>query len=175
MQSLYDAVYDWLIKVHPGLKWIRAEQTTIPPTPENENFGIFRIISNVRQGYDSAHMQYLQLEDKFDETVYSVRDITLSLDVFSVDNSAEDILNKALVSLVSQEIKDIFYRAGFGILMYSDLRNLSAVISSRFNSRFQVDISIGANLNYTSRIDRVVTVPYSGDINNETITGEVSS
>jgi hypothetical protein len=175
MQSLFDALNEWLRSVYPSMKWIVAEQGTVPPTPENENFGLVRIVSSKRQGIDGSLFKYDVGLDKFHETAASVRDITVSIDVFTVDRTAEDILQTVMTALQTQNVQDIFSSRGFGTLGYTDLINLSTVISGRYARRFRTELSVGANAIYSTLLDRIVTVPYQGTVDTTIITGEVNT
>jgi hypothetical protein len=175
-ELLLDTAREWFVKIHPSLECLIAEQTTVPPAPQFDNYGVLSVVGMRRQGIDGSELKYDEELDKFRETVFSVKEITLSLDVFTVDNTAEDIINKALVSLVSQGINDIFTYQGFSVLRYEESRNLSSVISARYSRRFQSDITFCVNVVYESLINRVATVPYRGVIDETTIiTGEVTN
>jgi hypothetical protein len=164
MQVLHDLMFDWLTLVRPDITWYRAEQSRVPPALEKETFGTYNVINYVRTGIDGAQTTYQPGIDKFNETVFSVKEIIVQIDVYSIDASAEDILNEELVSLQAQEVRDLFSAAGFGVLTYSDIRNLSEVISARYIKRFSVDLSLSTALLYTRQIDRIAEVTVNGDI-----------
>lgn len=176
MQSLLlKSVRDWFVSIHPAIECVYGEQQTIPPALEGQNFAVLRVVDMSRQGIDGTELLYSETEDKFSETAFSVKEIVISLEVFTVDNSAEDIINQALVSLVTQASNDVFSENGFSVLMYDESRNLSSTISARYARRFQSDIHFGVNISYTNPIDRVASVPFLGVVSGEEISGEVTT
>ncbi|NBQ16874.1 hypothetical protein EBU24_01010 [bacterium] len=172
-ELLLDTARDWFISVHPDIECIIAEQTTAPPALEADTFGMLRVVGMRRQGRDGTYLKYDSSIDKFNEIAFSVKEITLSLDVFTVDDSAEDVINEALVSLSFQDTGDIFSAKGFGMLSYEESINLSKLISARYNRRFRSEIKFGVNVVYQRLINRIVQVNYSGDLENTTISDEV--
>lgn len=167
-QILLDAARQWFVTVFPDMECLIAEQNMIPPTPENINFGLIRAGGISRQGIDGSNLKYDISIDKFRERSFSVKEVILTLDVFTQDETAEDIINTALVSLVSQKINDAFNRSGIAVLFYDEAINLSKAISSRYARRFQSSIHFGISFVYETLLNRVVEIPYQGTIN-ETI------
>jgi hypothetical protein len=167
MQSLHSLLYEWLSTIRPDVEWYRAEQNNIPPARASVNFGTYNVISTIRQGIDGASYEYESGIDKFKEKAFSFKEIVVQLDVYTVDPSAEDIANEVLTSLWYQDIKDLFYLAGYSFLTSSNIRNLTELHSTRWIKRFSVDLHIGSRLQFIREIDRIVEFNFEGQISRE--------
>lgn len=154
----------WLRRIAPTVFWVIAEDPLAPPIPENRTVGIIRIVSTDRLGNDGHFKTYNETTEKFTYEIYSTKLITFTIDVKSIDQSANYILQTIETFVNDPETIEYFASKELGYVENSTIRNLSALSSGRWRSRFQLDIKFNIEDSVFIVRDRIVEAPTEGDI-----------
>lgn len=165
MTIITDPIYDWCKDVLNTLTWrIADENSTFSLGDYPEGLGTIKVLNVKNSGRPYFIHVYNETTDKIEKTMQIAKHVTYSINVFGKDavNKAEDLRN----SVFFTSSNDIFFINKLGFIRTSDVRNLTNVISSEFEERGQFDVEFYLQIAYNKEIERIVSVPIKGDIDN---------
>lgn len=152
--SRQEVLYDWLTSVST-IPWFIGDQPLSPPQTEDITRGYIRLIDVNRTGQDGVFYTPIQDSELLNLQAYSVRTINFTLDVYSIDQSANYILQNILVYVKIPSTIEYFNKNGFGFVKYSSIRNLCLNSSGRWLNRYQADIKFNIRDNVFTTIDSI--------------------
>ena len=100
--------------------------------------------------------------EKLNFQAYAFREMTFVLDVYSIDQSANYVLQDVLCYFNVPSTIEYFSKHGFGIVNYSNIRNLCLLSSGRWLNRYQVDVKFNILDSVFNTIDVIDKAPVEG-------------
>lgn len=154
-QLSYD-LWVWLTNV-TGIKWISANQNVDVPL---DPFGTIFLSGIDKFAEDVNRYEYNTILDNLTEYVEGARILNVSLNIFGA--GANDFMAAIVASTHQTAHNTQLMNAGLAFINSSQIRDLTEVISSKFNERAQMDCQFYIESSYNLDIDRVAETNISG-------------
>lgn len=169
MNYLLDNIFYWLKYTTDILTidclWMRGDQHQNPNVPQTKNaFGYFKIINAQVMSQGGEKHTYNESEDKIDIEVKNYYEVTVTIDIYSKDQSAVDIAAAITNSIFSVDVTQHFFENNVGFVKFDSITDLSFIVSSQTRKRIQVMAKFNTFGNYEYQVDRIVSAPVIEDI-----------
>ena len=170
LSNATDTVYEWCSTELPDLTWWLADQNnSFSFTNSPNGIGVIKLLTIKNDGRPAVEHKYNATTDKIETTNYISKILKFSVNIYSkyAIDEAELLRN----SIDFYEYTELFFKNSLGHITSSEVRNLTDLISSEFETRGQFDIDFYVKLAYSKEINRFVKARILGDFND----GEVST
>ena len=110
--------------------------------------------SGRKSGFDEERQEFNVPTDSIDKTTLGQREMKVQIDIYSepaaslADVEALEILERALMTLETQVVKDLFKSANLSFIEHTPINELDQQLGERWERRAQTDLT----LRYTSEV-----------------------
>ena len=160
-------VLTWADKELPLVRWSRAEQSSAPYDLNSypDGIGTVKTLSLVSDGRGWKNQEFVEANDNFETTFVGTRAVTFSVNIFGNDafQKAENLRS----TVEFEENKAVFASKNLGFVSTSDTRNLTELVSSKYEERAQFDITFYMQTELVKEVDRIVTIKVAGTLKTE--------
>lgn len=161
-----NAVYEWVALELPHIDWKFTYQNSPAfNTPNNnKNKGTIQLLTTIDNDLGFLNNMYNSVNDNFDLNLKSHKQFTFSINIYgkNAKSQAEQLRN----SYCFQQTIDFFNSRNIGYKSSSSVRDLTALVSSKFEERSQIDVDFYVVLSYSKQQDRIAKVKVKGDVGN---------
>lgn len=138
---------------------MQNQNAQVPPTG---SFCVLNVLNVIKIGQDAAFYKYLPITDKIQETIEGPRSLTISINFYR--DSAFDQILQLQASLKKQRVTELLYKNGLSFQNVSDIRNLTGIISAKWEERYQMDVNFYVTSTYSEQLERIIKVPVKGNV-----------
>lgn len=129
------------------------------PRPVDYPYAVIRLDSIIQLGYDEV--REIDVDTNL-ATIGGQRRATVNIDYFG-PRPMENIM-KAFNSLEKRSLNDIFYDAGIAYTEKNDVKNLTAMLETKYEERASFDFYIGFAENFEDDLGVIESVEFTGSV-----------
>lgn len=169
-QDMLNIMYNWAATEIPIALWIFADQNEAPFDLANnpDGIGVIKLLSSKDYGRGYDELTYNVGTDNFDEEILTPREFVFSFNIYGPNSF--DFADQLQASIYRKSVANLFNTYGVGYISQTQVRDLTSLVSAKFEQRAQFDITFNVETSYTKAIDRMVQISVKGDIDDGRLT-----